>query len=292
MKLLFLANPNAAGRRTGHLLPAIRDAIARHEPGCDYHESQDAADLRRQAEAAAHAGYDRVLVAGGDGSAHAAVNALRGTRTALGVIPLGHGNDLARALGVPLDPVAAVEFLLRAPVVSIDLARVGDVVYGCVAGVGLDAATNRRANAWRGRLTGHTRYFLTALYTLASYWAIWIELTSDTESFSGEVMWVAIANTPNYGGGLRIAPQARLDDGLLDICIIERISTFGLLRLYPALLRGAHLGASCVRYFRTSRLRLEAPAGAELFGDGEFLGQLPLEISVEPAGLRVLGRLG
>ncbi len=291
MKLLFLANPSAAGRRARRLLPFIRQAIARRAPGFDYHESQDAADLRRQAESAARAGYERILVAGGDGSAHAAVNALRGTQTALGIVPLGHGNDLARALGVPLDPLAAVEFLLRAPVVSIDLARVGDIVYGCVAGVGLDAATNRRANAWGGRLTGHTRYFLTALYTLATYWAIRIELTSDTESFSGEVMWVAVANAPNYGGGLRIAPQARLDDGLLDVCIIERISTFGLLRLYPAILRGEHVGAPNVRYFRASRLRLDAPAGAELFGDGEFLARLPLEVSVEPASLRVLGRL-
>ncbi len=291
MKLLFLANPSAAGRRARRLLPAIREIIARQTPGFDYHESQDATDLRRQAEAAARAGYERVLVAGGDGSAHAAVNALRGTQSALGAVPLGHGNDLARALGVPLDPLAAVEFLLRAPVASIDLARVGDVVYGCVAGVGLDAATSRRANSRGGWLTGHARYFLIALQTLATYQPIRVALTSDTESFSGEVMWLAVANAPNYGGGLRIAPQARLDDGLLDVCIIERISTFSLLRLYPALLRGEHVGAPKVRYFRASRVRLDAPAGAELFGDGEFLSRLPLEISVEPAALRVLGRL-
>ncbi|HXE75275.1 MAG TPA: diacylglycerol kinase family protein [Candidatus Xenobia bacterium] len=291
MKLLFLANPTAAGRRARPLLPAIRDVIARQAPGFDYYESQDAADLRRQAESAARAGYERVLVAGGDGSAHAAVNALRGTQAALGVIPLGHGNDLARALGVPLNPLAAVQFLLKAPVVSIDLARVGDIVYACVAGVGLDAATNRRANAWSGQLTGHTRYFLTALYTLASYWAIRVEMTSDTESFSGEVMWVAVANAPNYGGGLRIAPRARLDDGRLDVCIIERISTPVLLRLYPSILRGTHNQSPHVRSFRASRVRLQAPEGAELYGDGEFLARLPLEITVEPAALRVLGRL-
>ena len=291
MKLLLLSNPRAAGQRARRYLPAIRERIGRQAPGFDYHESNDAADLQQQAKGAARAGYERILVAGGDGSAHAAVNALRGTQTALGVIPLGHGNDLARALGVPLDPLAAVGSLLRAPVVSMDVARVGDVVYACVAGVGLDAATNRRANAWGGRLTGHTRYFLTALYTLASYWAIRVELTSDTESFSGEVMWVAIANTPNYGGGLPIAPQARLDDGVLDVCIIERISTPALLRLYPSILRGTHERSPHVRSFRARRVRLTAPDGADLYGDGEFLGKLPLEISAEPAALRVLGRL-
>ena len=291
MKLLLLANPAAAGWRARRLLPAIQQLIARQVPGFDYHESQDAADLRRQAESAARAGYERVLVAGGDGSAHAAVNALRGTDAALGMVPLGHGNDLARALGVPLEPLAAVEFLLRAPIVSMDLARVGDTAYACVAGAGLDAATNRRANSWGGWLTGHTRYFLIALYTLASYQPIRIRLTSDAENFSGEVMWVAVANTPNYGGGLPIAPRARLDDGLLDVCIIERISKIGLLRLYPSLRRGTHLQAPGVRYFRSSRLHLETPEGADLYGDGEFLARLPLEICIEPASLRVLGRL-
>ena len=291
MKLLLLANPSAAGRRARHLLPLIRQTIAGQAPGFDYNESNDAFDLRRRAAEAARAGYERVLVAGGDGSAHAAVNALRGTQTALGMVPLGHGNDLARALGVPLDPLNAIEFLLRATVVSMDLALVGDVAYACVAGVGLDAVTNRRANSWSGWFTGHTRYFLTALYTLASYRPIRVELTSDAESFSGEVMWIAIANTPNYGGGLRIAPQARLNDGLLDVCIIERISTPSLLRLYPSLLRGTHQKSPCVRYFRASRVRLEKPEGADLFGDGEFLARLPLEIEVEPGSLRVLGRL-
>jgi len=291
LKLLLLANPSAAGRRARRLLPSIREQLSRQVPGFDYHESNNAADLRLRAQEAARAGYERVLVAGGDGSAHAAVNALRGTDTALGMVPLGHGNDLARALGVPLDPLAAVEFLLRAPVASMELARLGDMAYACVAGVGLDAATNRRSNAWGGQLTGHTRYFLIALYTLATYWAIRIELTSDTESFSGEVMWVAVANTPNYGGGLRIAPQARLNDGLLDVCIIERISTASLLRLYPSILRGAHSQSPYVRSFRASRVRLTAPEGADLYGDGEFLARLPLEIGIEPAGLRVLGRL-
>ncbi len=246
--------------------------------------------MQRQAEAAASSGYERVLVAGGDGTAHAAVNALRGTDTALGVLPLGHGNDLARALGIPLDPLAAVAFLHRAPVGSIDLALAGRCAYACVAGVGFDAAANRRANSWGGWLTGHARYFAAAMATLATYKPLRIELVSDSEEFTGEVMWVAVANAPSYGGGLCIAPEAKVDDGVLDICIIEPISRAAVLPLYTRIRRGEHLKMPCVRYFRASRVQLRAPEGAELWGDGEPVARLPLEIRIEPAGLRVLRR--
>jgi len=288
LKLLLLANPAASGRRARRFLPAIRELITRKAPGLDYHEAKDSADLQRQAEAAARSGYERVLVAGGDGTAHAAVNALRGSDAALGVLPLGYGNDLARALGIPLDPRAATEFLLRAPVGSIDLARAGERAYACVAGVGFDAAANRRANSWGGWLTGHRRYFAAALATLVTYRPVRIDLVSDSEEFRGEVMWVAVANAPNYGGGLRIAPDARLDDGVLDVCIIEPLSPPAVLRLYRRMLRGEHLKMSCVRYFRASRVQLRAPAGAELWGDGELVGRLPLEVRIEPAALRVV----
>ncbi len=288
MRLLLLANPAASGRRARRCLPAICQLLSRAAPGYDYHEAQDAADLQKQAQAAAGSGYERVLVAGGDGSAHAAVNALRGTDTALGVLPLGHGNDLARALGIPLDPLAAAEFLLRAPVGSIDLAVAGERAYACVAGVGFDAAANRRANSWGGWLTGHARYFFAAMATLASYRPLRIDLVSDSEEYRGEVMWAAVANAPAYGGGLRIAPEAQLDDGLLDICIIEPISSPTALRLYARMRRGQHLSMPCVRYFRAGHVQLRAPAGAELWGDGELVGKLPLEIKVEPAALRVL----
>jgi diacylglycerol kinase (ATP) len=292
MKLLLLANPAASGRRAQRALPAVRQLLSKQAPGYDYHEARDAADLRQQAEGAARAGYERVLVAGGDGTAHAAVNALRGTDAALGVLPLGHGNDLARALGVPLDPLAAADFLVRASAGSIDLAVAGDRAYGCVAGVGFDAATNRRANSWGGWPRGHTRYFAAAMVTLLTYRPIRIDLVSDSEEFRGEVMWAAIANAPNYGGGLQVAPEARLDDGLLDVCIVEPISRPAVLRLYRRMLRGEHLKLPCVRYFRAGRVQLRAPAGAELWGDGELVGKLPLEIRVEPGALRVLRAQG
>jgi diacylglycerol kinase (ATP) len=290
MKLLLLANPSAAGKGARRLLPSLRTFFARHTSGFEYCQAASAEELRQRAREAARAGYERVLAAGGDGTAHAVMNGVQGTDVAFGILPLGHGNDLARALGVPLDPHAAAEFLLRAPVGSMDIVRVGEKAYGAVAGVGFDAETNRRANAWGGWVGGHTRYLFAGLVTLLNYRPLRVEMVTDSEEFSGEAMWIAVANTPYYGGGLHIAPEAALDDGLLDVCVIERVSRLGLLALYPRLLRGSHLRARSVRYFRCTWVRFREPVGAALFGDGEFLGTLPLELRVEPAALRVLRR--
>lgn len=288
MKLLLLANPAAAGRRAGWLLPRIRQFFTSRLRDFEYVEAASAEEVRRVAAAAAREGCECVLAAGGDGTAHAVLNALCGSRTVLGVLPLGAGNDLARALGVPLDPMAAAEFLLRAPISSMDVIRAGDEVYGAVAGAGFDAESTARANRWGPWVSGHTRYFLAALGTLATYRPQRFELVSDAEDFSGEAMWVAVANAPTYGGGVRIAPEARIDDGVLDVCIIERLSRAALLALYPALLRGRHLGERCVRYFRATRVEFRQPAGAVLYGDGEFLGRLPATLRLEPAAVRVV----
>lgn len=288
MKLLLLANPAASGWRARHRLPSLRDFFARNVPAFDYVEITSAEELQRLARQGAQAGYDRVVAAGGDGTVHAAVNALRGTQAAFGIVPLGTGNDLARALGIPLEPRAAAELLLRAPVSSIDLVRAGEKVYATVAGVGFDAEANRRASSWGPWPTGHARYLLAGVCTLPTFHPLEIDLVTDSEEFHGEAMWVAVANAPNYGGGLRIAPEAVLDDGLLDVCIVERISWAALLALYPALLRGQHLRARCVRYFRCGKAEFRAPVGAIVHGDGELLGKVPLELAVEPAALRVL----
>lgn len=292
MRLLLLANPNAAGRRSRRLLPSLRAYLAGKVEVFDYLETESADELRLKAGDAARAGYDRVFAAGGDGTANAALNGLLGSDTALGIIPLGHGNDLARSLGIPLDPRRAADLLLGTDVNSIDVIRVGQRAYAGVAGIGFDAETNRRANAWPGWPTGHLRYFLAGLRTLATFRPLEVDLVTDSEEFSGPAMWVVVANTPCYGGGLRIAPEAAPADGVLDVCVIERTSKPGLLALYPRLLRGEHLKARSVRYFRSTWVRLRSPAGAPLYGDGELLGQVPLEARLEPAALRVLGRTG
>jgi diacylglycerol kinase (ATP) len=169
-----------------------------------------------------------------------------------------------------------------------DVGRIGDRVFATVAAVGLDAETNHRARSWGPWPRGHLRYFLAGLRTLATYVPYRFNLVTDSEEFSGEAMWVAVANAPCYGGGIRIAPEASLNDGLLDVCVIERMSAPALLALYPALMRGEHLRAPAVRYFRCTRAQFRAPSGVELHADGEPVTQLPAEVVVEPAAVQVI----
>ncbi|MGH9805295.1 MAG: diacylglycerol/lipid kinase family protein [Candidatus Acidiferrales bacterium] len=288
MKLLLLANPTAAGGRARRLLPSVLDLIRRQSPSVESVETSTPEAVAAAAREAARAGYERVIVAGGDGTVNVVLNAVRGSRTALGVLPLGHGNDLARSLGLPLDPRAAAELLVRNPPTTMDVGRVGDRIFATVAAVGLDAETNRRARSWGSWPRGHLRYFLAGLRTLATYQPYRINLVTDSEEFIGEAMWVAVANAPCYGGGIRIAPEALLDDGLLDVCVIERMSAAALLALYPALMRGEHLRARSVRYFRCARAQFRAPAGVELHADGEPVAHVPAEIVMEPAAVHVI----
>ena len=288
MKLLLLANPTAAGGRARRLLPSVLKLLRSKSLSLESVEVASPDAVATAAREAARAGYERVIVAGGDGTVNIALNALRGSQTALGVLPLGHGNDLARALGVPLDPRAAVEVLLSRPATPMDVGRVGDRIFATVAAVGLDAETNRRARRWGAWPRGHLRYFLAGLRTLISYEPFRFNLVTDSEEFVGEAMWVAVANAPCYGGGIRIAPEASLDDGLLDVCIIERMSRTALLALYPALMRGGHLRSRSVRYFRCTKAQFRAPAGAELHADGEPFAKVPAEVAVEAAAVRVI----
>ena len=288
MKTLLLANGEANGGRAGKVVPRLLDFIAQRSSNFEYRHARSAEELCAAARAAAAAGVERVFVAGGDGTAHAAVNGLAGSDTALGIIPVGNGNDLAGALGLPRDPFQAAGFLLNAPVRRMDLVRAGDQVFAGVAGAGFDSATNRRSNAWPRWPRGHLRYWLAGFATMLTYEAERMEIVADGERIEGAFQWAAFANTMRYGGGLRIAPQADWSDGQMDICLIEAMSFTELLDLYPSLFDGRHTDSPRVRMLRAKQVELRAPAGMEVYGDGELLGVAPMRLRVEPGALRVL----
>lgn len=288
MKVLVLANAEAASRRAGRLLPRLLEFLRTRLPHLEYTPTGSAAELRQCAGQAARAGYDWVIAAGGDGTAHAALNALVGSDTALGILPLGQGNDLARALGMPLDPFAAAHTLTTAPAGRIDVVRAESGFYACVGSVGFDALANHYANRFASPLSGHWHYLVGVLAALVVWKPIEIEVMADTAAFRGPVSFVAVANAPNYGGGLRIAPDAQMDDGEVNVCIVEAVSKPELLETFPLLFSGQHLSRPFVRSFRAHEVSLRAPVARDLYADGEFLAPLPVTLRVEPGRLRVL----
>lgn len=234
------------------------------------------------------AGQDLLVVLGGDGSVHRAVQACAGTATALAVLPAGGGNDFARALGVPMDPADALDTLLAALAHGrrrrLDLGRTGDGSwFATVLCAGFDAAVARLAAALRWP-TGPRRYDLAVVSELARFRPRPVVLSLEGERRELEAALVAVGNTAYYGGGIPICPAARPDDGLFDVTVVGRASRADLIRLLPSLRTGAHLGHPAVRTFRVREVRVEGndwPVAA----DGEPGGQIPVSARCVPAAL-------
>jgi len=288
VRIIILFNP-AAGRGTARRkLGGALDVLRRGGVKPDVRESRSTEHLRELARQARDERPDIVVSAGGDGTHHHVLNALRGGGGPLGMIPLGTGNDLPQALGVPPDPGAAAAILLRGKTRRIDLGGVGSSVYAGMAGTGFDAVVARYVNERAQRIRGRWTYSWAILRCLINYQPQPLELEAEGCSFAGKVMAVLVGNLPQYGGGFRIAPRARPDDGLLDVCLIPAMSKARLLPWIPRIYRGTHLADPRILYFQTSRLTLRSREPLELYGDGEFIQPLPVTIEVLPRSLDVI----
>ena len=287
-RVRFLVNPGGGRGRAGRRLREIERLAAR--TGATVELSSDVADLQQRARRAAEEGVDRLIVAGGDGTVHHAMRGLEGSDTALAILPLGSGNDLAFALGVPAALPAAVETALSGELRRIDLARFGDVPFACVAGVGFDSEVNRYANSLR-RLRGSLIYVWAVLRVLPRFPALQLRLRHAGGELAGPAMFVAFANAPRYGGGMRIAPQARLDDGMVDAVVVRCASRLKLLRIFPRVFSGTHVREPEIEIIRGSRFEVALDRTLLAHGDGEPLVEVGAEfvpVTVRPGGLAVI----
>jgi diacylglycerol kinase (ATP) len=253
----------------------------------------DARSAMEQGRAAIAAGaVDRIVVAGGDGMVHLGANLCAGTGVPLGVIAAGTGNDIARELGLPVrDAGKAVERILDGGTRLVDVARhtmpSGEHRWFLgVLAAGFDAVVNERANQWRWP-KGPMRYNLAIMRELPLFRAIPYALELDGIRMETEAMLVAVGNGPAYGGGMRVTPGAKFDDGLLDVLVLHRISTVEFLRVFPTVFTGRHVRHPKVEVLRARTVRLEA-TGIVAYADGERFLPLPMTVEVVPGALTVL----
>jgi diacylglycerol kinase (ATP) len=286
-EIALLTNPTAGKGRGGRYrdaaLPRLRAA------GLEVRvlEGRDADESLDLALAAVGDGIDALVIVGGDGMVHLGVQAVAGTGTPLGLVPAGTGNDVARYFDLPRrDPVAAADRIVRWRPRTVDLARSGTRHYVTVLAAGFDAVVNERAN----RMTwprGQMRYNLATLAELRTFEPIRYALELDGATRSLEAMLVAVGNGPSFGGGLRIAEGAVLDDGLLDVVIIKPMSRAGLVRTYPKLFKGTHVTHPQYEHHRVRSVTVAAP-GIVSYADGERFGALPITVECAPGALTVL----
>ena len=286
----FLVNPAAGRGRGASRLDRLRILAGR--AGAGLVVSRSAEDLAEQARRAAADGVERLVVAGGDGTMHWAVQGLAGTRTALGIVPAGTGNDLAGTLGIPCELDAAVARALGGEVRPLDLVRAGGRLAIGYAGVGFDSEVTRLANAVT-LLRGPLVYPYAVFRTLASFRPPSIRVEHDGGVFEGRVMFAVAANLPRFGGGMMIAPDAKPDDGLLDLVIVKEIPRYSLLAVFPRVYKGTHVTHPAVTIVRIRSARLTIDRPMEMYGGGEPLLPLqagePVEVEVVPGGVLVVG---
>ena len=286
-RVALLTNPSAGrgqgARIAAAAVPRLRDAGFAVED-LRGRDADEATDLARDC---VERGVETLVAVGGDGMVHVAIQALAGSTTRLGLLPAGTGNDVARYLGIPRrDEAAAVDVVVAGRERTVDLARAGSRYFLTVLAAGFDAVVNERANRMR-RPRGQMRYNLATLAELRTLRPIdyVLELDGEVQRLAATV--VAVGNGPSFGGGLRITEGALLDDGLLDVVVIEPLSRRELVRTYPKLFRGTHVHHPGYHHHRVRSVTVAA-AGITAYADGERIAPLPLTVDVVPASLRVL----
>jgi diacylglycerol kinase (ATP) len=266
---------------------------------------------------AANDAVDVILLVGGDGTIHRHLSQLVRLEVPVLVVPAGSGNDFARALGMHRmrDALAAWRRLRDGAgnVRAIDLGVISAFDAGpsdsvkapqyfcCVAGVGLDGEVARRANQLPRWLRGHGGYALSLAPTIFKFAPLPMKILASPEASLPEADgWItrsnqptllaAFANTPLYGGGMKIAPKAKMDDGLLDVCIVGGVDPFKLFCMFPNVYTGRHLQIREVEYFQSSKVKVETEHPLDVYADGEYVCRTPVELSVHPAALKVVVR--
>jgi YegS/Rv2252/BmrU family lipid kinase len=286
-RLAVLCNPTAGGGRGAKALDAVASKLSGHglEVRIERTSSHEHADaLAREAAAAG----EEVVAFGGDGMVRIAAHAVRGTGAVLGVLPGGRGNDFARALGIPSDPLAACEVLLAGGVRAIDAGDCNGETFVGIASIGIESEVTRIANA-APRWAGQATYLGATFLGLARWRPATYELRLDGGeplSFTGFI--AAASNSGRFGGGMRLAPNARLDDGLLDVVVISDGPRWKFIADSPKVFKGTHVRDPRVKMFSAREVRMTADRPFDVYADGDPIAATPAVVTVLPGALQIL----
>ncbi len=283
MRLKLIYNPAAGRGRTKRHVHETEEQLRSLGADVDSHASTSPEDLTRAAAEGSRGPYDRVVVCGGDGTLNLAVRDFDLERAVLALIPQGSGNDFAKVLGIPLDVRAACEVAVRGTPRAVDVATANSVRYVGVAGIGFDSEVARYANDNVTILRGSAVYLYSILRILPRFRPRAVRINGRDET----IMFAVFANSRQYGGGIRIAPGARIDDGQLDACIVHRTSRMQLLITLPLAYNGGHVRKPFVETRQGTEFRVESDLPMDVFADGEALTTTPVTFQVAGQKLRI-----
>jgi diacylglycerol kinase (ATP) len=286
-----VANPTAGRGKAGKLIGKVDAALDRLRIEHEIRVTRSPQEMEETAGTLATGGASIVAVLGGDGSVSCAANGVLGSSAALSVLPAGTGDDFASTIGVgKLD--TALRQLADPQIRAIDVVKVtaGTTVrrFVNVAGAGFDSEVNETANAMTVRLGGTGTYVAAVVKTLSRFVPARYEIAVDDDAFTVDAMLAVVGNGMTYGGGMKVLPSARVDDGVLDVCIVEQLSKPAFLRAFPRVFTGSHATHPKVRMLRGTRVTMEANRKIQLYADGERVGPLPAVFELLPGALNVV----
>ncbi len=299
LRLTVAINPTASFGKGKNVGPAVVQALRAMGHDVTSLQEPDFDQLAAAGRVALASNPDAFIVVGGDGMVSLGVNLLATTNVPLGIVPSGTGNDMARGLGIPHENTeAAIRMLgelLQGSPRTIDAGRVSFVDdesgrastrwFAGTVSAGFDAVVNERANRMR-HPKGASRYTIAIGLELLRLKPIPYRLVLDGNALETKAMLVSVGNNVSLGGGMKVTPDAKVDDGVLDVLVVQPLSRIAFLRIFPRVFKGTHVSDPRVAIHRAREIRIESDV-AVVYADGERIGPAPVDVTVVPGALRI-----
>lgn len=290
--MAIIRNPTA-GRGAGETAwPTIQRLLEPYRSQWEFLESTTTPGATSALARKAAQEAEVVVACGGDGTIMQVASALVGTEAVLGLLPVGTGNDFCRCVKLGTDLELSVRTLFEGETREIDVGRWQcegkEGVFINVSGSGFDAVVAGRINAGYRFLRGRAAYVAAVGESLLKFRPANFRICVDDEVCETSVTLCAVANATSYGGGMLVSPNSRLDDGALDVVIVQGVGAVEFLRAFPTVFRGEHIDHPKVRVMRGKHVTIESDRPMPVLADGESIGKTPVTFEVEPAALRIL----
>jgi len=303
LRLVVAINPTASFGKGSNVGPAVVQTLRALGHDVTSLQEPDFEQLLVSGRKAVATKPDALVVVGGDGMVNLGTNLVAKTKVPLGIVPSGTGNDMARGLGIPHENTeAAIDVLVEAlgrPARAIDAGIVSYIDdetgardqrwFACTVSAGFDSVVNERANRMR-HPKGPSRYTIALGLELLRLKPIAYRLELDGNELVTEAMLVTIGNNVSLGGGMKVTPDALVDDGLFDVLVVRPLSRVSFARIFPRVFKGTHVSDPRVTIHRVKRIRIESDV-AVAYADGERIAPLPIDVEVVPKALRILAPL-
>jgi len=283
---LFFNLTAGRGRARSKRIEVLR-AVERRAREVVVVDSESAALLTASVAELSRKNFDRLILCGGDGTLHRAIQQADLNKGTFAIVPLGSGDDFASAVSIPLESSAAVRCAFEGEIREFDVGLAGSHRFLGSVSLGFDARVAERVAKTKW-LRGALLYVGSTLRELPSFRPLSVTLEVDGERREKEVMFLVVANSPRYGGGVLIAPDAQIDDGFLDLITVEKASKLDLLLTFPSAYRGAHLRKKFITAEKLRVVRIDTERAEKLYADGEPIGNTPVTVALAESRLRLI----